>query len=334
MVMDLPPILCENMCRWLIAKRRPAYLHLDRIGRVLSGGGDLEAYRISPRSAGQSVSEIFDFMEGMLPLDDDACHLECLQPQTDTCIDAHIVPDGPTYWLMLLDMSEEERKIQAMQQKANELALIQDAQAGEMNQVSGLPVSDDVVLTFAPEGERVTSVVLAGGIRMGSDKAAMTAPADILKRLDLFRRRLAGLLQAESGLICARRSDMLIGLFGLRPAKTERGPQALGTAFKIVKDAAQLMQDPKGPADTVYPSVGVATGTVIVGLESSDGLIRMQAVGEPIEAAARLQQQAAAGQVLIDQSTFESAGDMRDRFQPLPEVVGFHRDKIFAWQRT
>ena len=332
---DLPPILCDYMCRRAFAGRRPVYLHLDRRGRILSGGGYLEDHRLTPLAIGQPVSTIFDFMEGMLPLTEDACHLACLQPQADTCIDAHIIPEGAGYWLLLLDMREEERKIQAMQQKANELALQREALADRMTSLPGLTAADRSALTFAPAGDRKVIAVLAGGIRLAASRAAEGAPADLLDHITLFRRRIAAGVQAEAGLIYARTSDMLITFFGLLPAETERGVQVLSTALKILQDAPSFLQDIQAPArEAIYPAFGVATGTVVVGLERGDGAGRLQAVGEPIQTAVRLQLQAAAGQVLIDQTTFEEAGALQKKFHPQPTGGRQRHGHVYAHRRT
>jgi class 3 adenylate cyclase len=328
MEMDLPPILCDYMCRRMLAEHQPAYLHLDHRGRVLSGGGHLKAHRLEPLTLGEPVSTICDFMEGMLPLEDDACHLGCLQPQADACIDAHIIPDGSNYWLLLLDMRKEERKVQAMQQQANELALLREAQADQ----GDWPV--DAAPGLAQGGARLVVAALAGGIRLASDEASKGSPVGLLDRLGLFRRRLEALLRAEAGLICARRSDLLMALFGLRRAKSEAVRQSLDAALRILQDAACHFRDPQEPQrEAVYAALGVATGSAVVGFETGPGAAGLQAVGEPIQLAFRLQQQAAAGQVLIDQTTFDAAGARQIKFQPLPAGKGDRQDPIYAYQR-
>lgn len=331
---DLPPVICDYLCQRALANRRPAYLRLDRMGTILEGGGHLAAYQLNPLATGQPVSTIFDFMEGMLPLEDDTCHLSCLQPQADACIDAHLITDASDCWLLLLDMGEEERRHQEMQQKANELVLLREYQARRTTGVSGETAETNPVVTFEPEGDRKVVTVLAVGLRPQEGVDRDDLPADVLNWLAFFRRRLIALLQAEAGLIYVQTSDILISLFGLLPTKAEKTTQALAAALKVVRDnrSSSLDREVMTCGDC-YPAIGVATGTVIVGLGAVEGSAHLQAVGPPIMAAVNLQQLAAPGQILIDRPSFEAARGLQKTFDSLPDNKERNGDQIYAYIR-
>ncbi|MDJ0667331.1 MAG: hypothetical protein QNJ61_08635 [Desulfobacterales bacterium] len=320
MKIDLPPLICDYLCHRALVDRHPAYLHLDRQGTVLAAGGDLANYRVEPLQTGAPVSTVFDFMEGLLPLEDDACHLECLQPQAGACIDAHIIPESGGYWLLLLDTSEEEQRRQAMQQKANELALLREAQARQLSGGNASTANvERLALPFEAAGERKDLAVLAVGLRGAAAAASTAAPAVYLEQLFLLRRRLAAHFQARAGVLYRQTGDLLMVFFGLLTAATAKEEQALKALMPILQDEWGAAPEKQlGAGTRLRPALGLASGPAIVGLDQTPGAAGLQAVGAPLQAADLLQQRAQPGELLIDQTIFEKAGALQDRFDALP----------------
>ena len=50
---DLPPVICDYLCRRSLAHRRPAYLRLDQAGIIRDGGGDLAYHDLVPLAEGR-----------------------------------------------------------------------------------------------------------------------------------------------------------------------------------------------------------------------------------------------------------------------------------------
>ena len=326
---DLPPVICNYLCHKALAGRRPAYMRLDRRGTVLTADGDLANYRAKPLQTGEPVSAVFDFMEGLLPLDDDACHLACLQSQAGGCIDAHIIPEAQGYWLLLLDTSEEERRRQEMQQKANELALLREAQARHLSDTAGAAAGEGILAPpFEPAGARQDITIVTVGLR-GVDAAEFAAaPAAYLGQLDFLRRRLAAHFKAQSGVIYRQSGDLMVVFFGFMPAETAKEKQALGAVLPVLHYARS-----ETPGADLQPALGVASGPIIVGLDPTSGASRLHAVGAPLRVADALQRQAAPGQVLIDRSTFKNAGTLQNRFYRLSADEAPGENRVYAHPR-
>ncbi|MDJ0876864.1 MAG: hypothetical protein QNJ02_16455, partial [Desulfobacterales bacterium] len=261
---DLPPIIRDYLCRRALAHRHPVYLHLDRTGNIRDGGGHLAHYDLDPLAVGQPVSAVLDFMEGLLPLEDDACHLGCLQPQADVCLDAHIIPDEKAYWLLLLDTREEERQRRAMQQKANELVLMREAQARLLTAEASAAAAQLPAVNFEPQGDRKRVAVLAAGLRLAVEAARDTPPAALLDQLARQGRKVAAGLQAEAGLLHQHTSTNLIAIFGLVPTQADSSEQALAAALSLQRDFSAGHHGHGAVAGSILPpAIGVTTGMAV-----------------------------------------------------------------------
>ena len=335
MKFDLPPLICDYLCQRALADRRPAYLHLDRTGTVLAAGGDLTNYQAASLQVGAPVSTIFDFMVGLLPLEDDACHLACLQPRAGACIDAHIIPESGGYWLLLLDTSEEEHRRQVMQQHANELALLRETQARHLSDGNGVGAGmEGFALPFEPSGERRDIAVVAVGLRGMDAEVATASPAVHLEQLDHHRRRLTAHFQARAGVLYRQSGDLLMFFFGLVPAPAPKEEQALKTLLPILQDVwwASSAKQGDGLAH-MRPALGVASGPAIVGRDETPGAVCLQAVGVPLQAAKALRRRAQPGEVLIDRATFEKSGALQDRFDRRPSAEGPGAARVYAYRK-
>ncbi len=332
---DLPPIIRDYLCRRALAHRQPVYLHLDRTGNIRDGGGHLAHYDLDPLAVNQPVSAVLDFMEGILPLEDDACHLGCLQPQADVCLDAHIIPDEKAYWLLLLDTREEERQRRAMQQKANELALVREAQARLLTTEASPAAARLPTVNFDPQGDRKQVSVLVAGLRLAAGAARDTPPAALLDQLARRGRKVAAGLQAEAGLLHAHTSTTVIAIFGLVPTQADSSEQALAAALNLQRDFSSGHHGHGPVAGSILPpAIGVTTGMAVVGLEAGSDAGRLHAIGPPLQAASRLMRSAQPGQVLTDVSSFTASGDLQVRFEPITAEGDKHTGPVYVSRRV
>ncbi|MGD9096756.1 MAG: hypothetical protein PVF97_01645 [Desulfobacterales bacterium] len=313
---DLPPVICDYLCRRSLAHRHPAFLRLDQAGNVCDGGGDLAFHSLTPLAVGQPVSAILDFMEGLLPLDDDTCHLGCLQPQADACIDVHIIPERQDHWILLLDTRAEERQRRAMQQKANELALVRESQAQAPEPKASAAGLEMPGVNFAPRGDRCLVAVLAAELRLTAGAEEKASPVDLIHRLTAMQRRMVAGVQADAGLVHSQAGDTLVAIFGLLPAHGGPSEQAIAAAIKLQRRSGRT--DGFGPSADCLPSpaVVVTTGTAIVALETAATTVHLLAMGPPLQAASQLLPTALPGRILTDANSFGAAGPLQAHFEP------------------
>ena len=313
---ELPPVIGDYLCRRALANRRPAYLRLDHDGIIRDGGGDLAYHALSPLAVGRPVSTVLDYMEGLLPLDAHTCHLGCLQPQADLCIDVHIIPEHKTHWILLLDTREEERQRRAMQQKANELALVRESQARALSFKPSATGPDWPHVNFAPRGDRREVAVLAADLRTAVEAEAAASPVDLIRQLAALQRRMIAGLHADAGLVHSQAGTTLVALFGLLPAQGGPSEQALAAAFNLQRRLGGAEGAGVSSGGLTPPALVVTTGTALVALESVSTAVHLLALGPPLQAASQLLPTALPGRILTDANTFDAAGPLQAHFEP------------------
>jgi signal transduction histidine kinase len=109
--------------------RSPAYLVVDKSGRLRDWGGKLSMYGITRLRKGAVATGQVHRLEGLLPLDDSPLHCPCVEMAAGTFADIHIFPGDEREWVLFLDATADEVQRRLLQQKANDLSLLQQHQA-------------------------------------------------------------------------------------------------------------------------------------------------------------------------------------------------------------
>jgi signal transduction histidine kinase len=117
--------------------RSPAYLVVDKRGRLRAWGGNLFTYGIAHPRKGTPVTRSVYFLEGLLPLDDSPLYLPCVETASGIFADIHIFPGDERDWVLLLDATDDEVQRRILQQKANEFSLLQERQAKMVGHYAG-----------------------------------------------------------------------------------------------------------------------------------------------------------------------------------------------------
>jgi PAS domain S-box-containing protein len=120
----LPTPISEFMLKLNVDTRSPAYLLVQKDGRLSEWGGDLASYGMEGLRKDQPVGEQVFFLEGMLPLDSSPLFLPYMKTDSGLSADIYLFTgeEGHT-WVLLMDATWEARKRKAIQQKANDLSL-------------------------------------------------------------------------------------------------------------------------------------------------------------------------------------------------------------------
>jgi hypothetical protein len=114
----------------LLEKRDPAYLVLDREGRLLDSGGKLHLYGLQELKKGESLTEQMHFLQGMLPFESGAVSLPFIEMTPNTCADIHLFQSGDFHYVLLVDVTSAGMQQSLLQQKANDLNLLQNQRSG------------------------------------------------------------------------------------------------------------------------------------------------------------------------------------------------------------
>ena len=125
----LPGPVLDFLQAQLQETRSPAYLVVDKGGRLRGWGGKLSTYGITHLQQGSVVAESVHILEGLLPLEDSPIYFPCVETASGIFADIHIFPGDERDWVLLLDATADEVQRRLLQQKAHDLSLLQEHQA-------------------------------------------------------------------------------------------------------------------------------------------------------------------------------------------------------------
>jgi signal transduction histidine kinase len=171
----LPAPVLDFLQAHLQETRSPAYLVVDKGGRLRDWGGKLSTYGITRLRKGAAVTRRVHCLEGLLPLDDSPMHFPCVETSSGTFADIHIFASDERDWVLLLDATADEVQRRLLQQKANDLSLLQEHQAKVFGQdvAAQLPLDPVQSLHLA-----VTNVSLLAHLFAALEIVAMERLAD------------------------------------------------------------------------------------------------------------------------------------------------------------
>ena len=146
-------------------------------------------------------------------------------------------------------------------------------------------------------GERMVSVLFAD-VRGYTEMSGRSAPADMLERIASLQRWASQEVARRHGLIDKFAGDSVMATFNISGQSVDHTLQALQAAIAII-DKASLVDLPVG--------AGIAVGPAVVGRLAESA--NLSVLGEVTNLAARLQSQAAAGEVTLSEQAYRRVQD-------------------------
>jgi len=133
--------------------------------------------------------------------------------------------------------------------------------------------------------------------------SARLDPEDLRSVIGAYHACIAEVIARNEGVIARYMGDGVLAYFGYPQAHEDDAEQATRAGLALVDAVANLQTD---IGTKLQVRVGIATGMVVVGDLTGEGAAKEQAViGETPNLAARLQQVAEPGMVLISESTHQ-----------------------------
>jgi class 3 adenylate cyclase/tetratricopeptide (TPR) repeat protein len=177
-----------------------------------------------------------------------------------------------------------------------------------------------------PAAERKIVTVVFADLVGSTALAASLDPERFREVIAAFHGMITDELAALRGRAENFIGDAVLGVFGVPRARDDDAVRAIRAALAIVDRADRLGRD-LGLAGRIRVRVGVNTGPVAVGTSDDRNLV----LGAEVNLAARLQQAAEPGEVLVGATTYSLAADAVE-FGPPREIAakGFG-DAVIAW---
>jgi adenylate cyclase len=157
---------------------------------------------------------------------------------------------------------------------------------------------------FALGGERRSASAMFVDI-IGSTNIAQTrSPEDVVSILNAFFEAVVRVVTAEGGLVNKFQGDGALCIFGAPADQLDHAARALRAARSLHAELLSL------PADGVEAAIGISSGEVVAGNVGSADRYEYTVVGDPVNEAARLTEQAKTtpSHVLVSESTIRYAG--------------------------
>ncbi len=163
---------------------------------------------------------------------------------------------------------------------------------------------------------------------VGSTDLTLKLGAERLKReLGVAFTELSGIITAHGGTVEKYVGDAIYAIFGAPIAHEDDALRALRAAEALrqwcISGAAH------GHPFTVR--VGIETGEAVVDLEAAANTRQQMSVGAVVNIAARLQQRAEPGEILVGPTAREATAGVAE-LEPLPEIELKGIGKVAAWR--
>ncbi|HWQ35181.1 MAG TPA: PAS domain S-box protein [Blastocatellia bacterium] len=126
---DLPPTVLVYLSELNLKSQSPAWMMLGEDLTLKQYGGNLAYYGIDGLKPGVDAAEQLRFLTGLLPVDDEPVELPCVETDSGIYADIHIWLAFGFTWVLLVDTTTHALEYRRMQQRGNELSLLNQQQA-------------------------------------------------------------------------------------------------------------------------------------------------------------------------------------------------------------
>ena len=191
------------------------------------------------------------------------------------------------------------------------------------------PASTEHSTGWRGDGERRHLTLMIGDLVGSTALSAQLDPEDLNAVMDAYHAVCSRIVLAHEGFVADFRGDGILAYFGYPRAHEDDAERTVRAALDIVAAVEQLVTPAPEPLSV---RIGIATGLVVVGDTTLDGLLWQHGVvGDTPNLAARLQALARPGSVVISASTRRLLGDLfRLRDLGRHTIKGFS-EPVVAW---
>ncbi|MCA9865406.1 MAG: hypothetical protein KC410_02815 [Anaerolineales bacterium] len=237
--------------------------------------------------------------------------------------DLHILRLGgsdPNLLLTTVDVTQKARHQQQMQQQRNEVKLLSAELAMTNERLSYILnrlVPPSVARSMlsdrqipAPGGVMVReATILFADMRDFTAYAETYQPADTLDFLNRYLSIVSEAILRHGGSLVQLVGDMVMGVFNIPDDQPDHAVRALWAALDVQHSLQAFNENAAASNPTVSFGVGISTGSVIAGYLGIQQRFRYAVVGDATNVAFHLSSLAAAGRILLGQTTAEAIGD-------------------------
>jgi adenylate cyclase len=154
------------------------------------------------------------------------------------------------------------------------------------------------------QGARKVVTVLFTDVRRFTPFASEVPPEDVVKALNEIFTCIVGAVQEQGGIVNKFIGDGLLALFGV-PLELEGHAEAAARAALAMRDRINALADARRKAGLpgLQIGIGINTGEAVAGCLGTDTRAEYSVIGHAVNLAARLEQNAEPGKILLGPDT-------------------------------
>jgi class 3 adenylate cyclase/pimeloyl-ACP methyl ester carboxylesterase len=180
-----------------------------------------------------------------------------------------------------------------------------------------------------PQAERRHLTVMFVDLVGSTALSARLDPEEMREVLRTYQNAVAGEIARVEGLVAKLMGDGVLAYFGWPRVHEDEAERAVRAGLACTEAVARLVAP---GAEALAARVGIATGLVVVGDVAGEGAAREEAVtGETPNLAARLQELAGPGQVVVADGTRRLLGGLFDLEDLGPRPLKGFTEPVRAW---
>jgi adenylate cyclase len=183
------------------------------------------------------------------------------------------------------------------------------------------------------QSERLLVTVLISDIRGYSTIAEKADPTQLAAQLSEHRTWMCRPILGAGGTVMQFMGDAVLAVFGAPLLQADHADRALTAAFGMQSAQADLNRRwaAEGLTDFLL-GVGLSTGEVAAALLGSEDRLEYTVIGDTVNLAQRLQQWAAAGQIIVSEATHAALRQPIEADQLEPALVKGRHAPVMAYR--
>lgn len=184
---------------------------------------------------------------------------------------------------------------------------------------------------IAPGGRRQDASILFADVRGFTAWSESRSPEVVVEVINLFLEEAVEAVFQHGGAVDKFTGDGLMAHFGAIIPQTDHPRRAVACALQIVQSASAITH--LCLASPLCVGCGVNSGDLVIGNIGSERRLDYTAIGDVVNVASRLTQEAGAGKVLVSEATYSRLGTVQA--QDLgPKYVKNRQEPVWAYAIT
>ncbi len=168
-------------------------------------------------------------------------------------------------------------------------------------------------------GERRVITVLFADIRGFTSFSEVNPPERVVEVINNYLALAEGAVRYHRGIVDKYMGDAVMALFNTPLLEEQEHAWRAVQAAWGLQEAVAAYHQRVPPEERLFMGIGICTGEAVVGNVGTEDRMEYTAIGDTVNVAKRLQENARPGQVLLGRTTWEAVRD-RVRVKALPAV--------------